>query len=78
MGSLRHIVGHNFAAYHRNADDVRVEVFCERDVMKEEALGYWEPRIWHEETPLRPKKWPKETLRSTWGFGSFGTFPGYP
>jgi catechol 2,3-dioxygenase-like lactoylglutathione lyase family enzyme len=77
-GPLRHIVGHNVAAYHRNADDVRVEVFCEMDMMKDEALGYWEPRPWHEEIPLRPKKWPKETLRSAWGFGSFGTFPGYP
>jgi len=46
--------------------------------MKDEELGYWEPRPWHEERPLRPKTWPKDTLRSAWGFGSFGTFPGYP
>jgi catechol 2,3-dioxygenase-like lactoylglutathione lyase family enzyme len=77
-GPLRHIVGHNIAAYHRNADDVRVEMFCEMDMMKDEALGYWEPRPWHEEIPLRPKNWPKDTWRSAWGFGSFGTFPGYP
>jgi catechol 2,3-dioxygenase-like lactoylglutathione lyase family enzyme len=77
-GPLRHIVGHNIAAYHRNADGVRVELFCEMDLMKDEALGYWEPRPWHEEMPLRPKHWPKDTWRSAWGFGSFGTFPGYP
>ena len=77
-GPLRHIVGHNVAAYHRNADGVRVELFCEMDLMKDEALGYWEPRPWHEEMPLRPKHWPKDTWRSQWGFGSFGTFPGYP
>ncbi len=77
-GPLRHVVGHNVAAYHRNADDVRVEMFCEMDMMKDEALGYWEPRPWHEEMPLRPKHWPKDTMRSQWGFGSFGTFPGYP
>ncbi|MDB5572012.1 MAG: bleomycin resistance protein [Hyphomicrobiales bacterium] len=77
-GPLRHIVGHNVAAYHRNPDDLRVECFCEMDLMKDEELGYWEPRPWHEEMPLRPKKWPKETMRSAWGFGSFGTFPGYP
>lgn len=77
-GPLRHIVGHNIAAYHRNADNVRVELFCEMDLMKDEALGYWEPRPWHEEMPLRPKHWPKDTWRSAWGFGSFGTFPGYP
>ena len=42
-GPLRHIVGHNVAAYHRNADGVRVEIFCEMDMMKDETLGYWEP-----------------------------------
>jgi catechol 2,3-dioxygenase-like lactoylglutathione lyase family enzyme len=77
-GPLRHIVGHNIAAYHRNPDDVRIEVFCEMDLMKDESLGYWEPRPWHEEFPLRPKTWPADTWRSSWGFGSFGTFPGYP
>lgn len=77
-GPLRHVVGHNVAAYHRNADGVRVELFCEMDMMKDEELGYWEPRPWHEEMPLRPKNWPKDTMRSQWGFGSFGTFPGYP
>ncbi len=77
-GPLRHIVGHNIAAYHRSPDEVRIEMFCEMDLMKDEELGYWEPRPWHEEMPLRPKRWPKETWRSAWGFGSFGTFPGYP
>jgi catechol 2,3-dioxygenase-like lactoylglutathione lyase family enzyme len=77
-GPLRHVVGHNIAAYHRNSDDIRVELFTELDLMMDEELGYWEPRPWHEERPLRPKVWPKETLRSQWGFGSVGTFPGYP
>jgi catechol 2,3-dioxygenase-like lactoylglutathione lyase family enzyme len=77
-GPLRHVVGHNVAAYHRNGDDIRVELFTELDLMIDEDLGYWEPRPWHEERPLRPKKWPRDTLRSQWGFGSFGTFPGYP
>lgn len=71
-GPLRHVVGHNLAAYHRNGDNVRVEMFCEMDLMKDEALGYWEPRPWHEEFPLRPKRWPKDTWRSQWGFGSNG------
>ena len=77
-GPLRHIVGHNIAAYHRNHDDLRVEFYCEMDLMYDETLGYWQPRPWHEETPLRPRHWPKDTWRSAWGFGSFGTFPGYP
>jgi catechol 2,3-dioxygenase-like lactoylglutathione lyase family enzyme len=77
-GPLRHVVGHNIAAYHRNSDDIRIELFTEMDLMVDEDLGYWEPRPWHEDRPLRPKVWPKGTLRSQWGFGSFGTFPGYP
>jgi catechol 2,3-dioxygenase-like lactoylglutathione lyase family enzyme len=77
-GPLRHVVGHNIAAYHRTSEDIRVELFTELDLMMDEELGYWEPRPWHEERPLRPKTWPTSTLRSQWGFGSFGTFPGYP
>ena len=61
-----------------NPDDVRVEMFCELDLMLDETLGYFEPRPWHEDRPQRPKHWPKDTWRSQWGFGSFGTFPGYP
>ena len=77
-GPIRHIVGHNLAAYHRNHDDIRVEMFCELDLMIDETLGYFEPRPWHEDRPQRPKVWPGDTWRAQWGFGSFGTFPGYP
>jgi catechol-2,3-dioxygenase len=77
-GPIRHIVGHNIAAYHRNPDDQRVEIFAERDMMRDEALGYIEPRPWHEDFPQRPKVWPADTLRAYWGFGSYGQFPGYP
>jgi catechol-2,3-dioxygenase len=77
-GPIRHIVGHNVAAYHRNPDDIRVELYCELDVMYDETLGYFEPRPWHEDRPQRPKVWPKDTWRAQWGFGSFGQFPGYP
>jgi hypothetical protein len=44
LGPLRHIVGHNIAAYHRNSDDIRVEFFSELDLMIDEELGHWEPR----------------------------------
>ena len=77
-GPARHIIGHNIAAYHRNSDNVRVELFCEMDQMKDEALGYFDPRPWHQDRPQRPKVWPKDTLRNYWGFASTGTFPGYP
>jgi catechol 2,3-dioxygenase-like lactoylglutathione lyase family enzyme len=77
-GPARHIIGHNIAAYHRNTDNVRVELFCEMDQMKDEALGYFDPRPWHQDRPQRPKVWDKDTLRNYWGFASHGTFPGYP
>jgi catechol-2,3-dioxygenase len=77
-GPIRHIVGHNIAAYHRNPDDQRVEIFAEMDMMRDEELGYFEPRPWHEDFPQRPKVWPADTLRAYWGFGSYGQFPGYP
>lgn len=79
-GPGRHIIGHNIAAYHRNHDGVRVELYTEMDQMKDEALGYFDPRPWHQELPLRPKQHGAETLRNYWGFGSGrdGAMPGYP
>jgi hypothetical protein len=56
----------------------RVELFCELDIMRDEWLGYFEPRPWHEEFPQQPKLWPAHTPHAYWGFGSFGMFPGYP
>ena len=75
-GPGRHIIGHNIAIYHRNADQVRVEFFTEMDQMKDESLGYFDPRPWHQDTPQRPKVWGKETLRNYWGFGSERTLSG--
>ncbi len=77
-GPIRHLVGHNIAAYHRNPDDQRVEIFAEMDIMRDEDLGYFEPRPWHQDFPQKPKVWPADALRAYWGFGSFGQFPGYP
>lgn len=79
-GPGRHIIGHNIAAYHRNHDGVRVELYTEMDQMKDEELGYFDPRPWHQELPLRPKQHGPETLRNYWGFGSQrdGSMPGYP
>jgi catechol 2,3-dioxygenase-like lactoylglutathione lyase family enzyme len=76
-GPGRHIIGHNVAIYHRNADKVRVEFFCEMDQMKDEALGYFDPRTWHQDRPQRPKVWPPDTLRNYWGFGSEKIIRGY-
>jgi catechol 2,3-dioxygenase-like lactoylglutathione lyase family enzyme len=75
FGPTRHTVGHNISAYHRSPDYIRVEFFAEMDLMKDEELGYFEPRPWHEDIPMRPRVWPDDTWRTQWGFGSFGTFP---
>ena len=76
-GPGRHIIGHNIAIYHRNADKVRVEFFCEMDQMKDETLGYFDPRPWHQDRPQRPKVWAPDTLRNYWGFGSERIIRGY-
>jgi catechol 2,3-dioxygenase-like lactoylglutathione lyase family enzyme len=65
-GPLRHGPGHNIATYHHNQDQQVVEFFCELDQLKDEELGYFEPRPWHRDTPQRPKLWePGKT--SIWG-----------
>lgn len=69
-GPGRHNIGHNVAIYHMNPDRVRVEVFAEMDQMKDESLGYFDPRPWHGGRPQRPKVWGPETLRNYWGPGS--------
>jgi catechol 2,3-dioxygenase-like lactoylglutathione lyase family enzyme len=69
-GPGRHNIGHNVAIYHMNPDRVRVEIFTEMDQMKDETLGYFDPRPWHGDRPQRPKVWGPETLRNYWGFGS--------
>lgn len=77
-GPGRHIIGHNIACYHRNPDGLRVEFFTEMDQMKDETLGYFDPRPWHQDRPQRPKNWGPETMRNYWGFGSERNYPGYP
>jgi catechol 2,3-dioxygenase-like lactoylglutathione lyase family enzyme len=69
-GPGRHNIGHNIAIYHMNPDRVRVEFYTELDQMKDEQLGYFDPRPWHGDRPQRPKVWPPDTLRNYWGFGS--------
>jgi catechol 2,3-dioxygenase-like lactoylglutathione lyase family enzyme len=69
-GPGRHNIGHNVAIYHMNPDRLRVEIFAEMDQMKDESLGYFDPRPWHGDQPQRPKVWSPETLRNYWGPGS--------
>ena len=69
-------IGHNVAIYHHNADQMEVEIFTEMDQMKDEELGYFDPRPWHQEFPLYPKTHGPETLRNYWGYGSESVVPG--
>ena len=65
-GPVRHGPGHNVATYHRNPDEVTIEMFIELDQMKDEELGYFDPKPWHRDTPQRPKTW-KRTESTIWG-----------
>lgn len=66
-GPLRHGPGHNVSTYHFNPDHEVVEFYTELDQMKDEELGYFEPRPWHHDTPQRPKVWRGIASRSVWG-----------
>jgi len=66
-GPLRHGPGHNISTYHYNPDQQVVEFYIELDQMKDEQLGYFEPRPWHHDTPQRPKVWRGINSRSVWG-----------
>ena len=69
LGPIRHIIGHNIAIYHKNNDQLLVELFTEIDQMKDEELGYFDPRPWHQDRPQRPKTWGPHTLTNYWGPG---------
>lgn len=66
-GPARHMVGHNCASYHFNPDNLRIELFAEMDQMRDEALGYFDPRPWHQDRPQRPKDWSElNPVRNQW------------
>ena len=66
-GPVRLGPGHNVAAFHRNHDDWVVEFYAELDQMKDEELGYFEPRPWHRDRPQRPKVWESQQVATIWG-----------
>jgi hypothetical protein len=67
-GPGRHGIGHNLFAYHQSPAGLITELFAELDQMKDEALGYFEPRPWHRDNPQRPKVWPKDpSAANLWG-----------
>lgn len=67
-GPGRHGIGHNLFAYHRSPNGLITELFAELDQMKDEALGFFEPRPWHRDNPQKPKVWAKDPAASNlWG-----------
>ncbi len=66
-GPGRHGIGHNIFIYYRDDDDNIVEFYTELDQIKSEALGYFEPRPWHQDFPQRPKVWERLPAGLTWG-----------
>lgn len=67
-GPGRHGIGHNLFAYHQSPSGLITELFAELDQMKDESLGYFDPRPWHRDNPQRPKVWPKDpSAANLWG-----------
>jgi catechol 2,3-dioxygenase-like lactoylglutathione lyase family enzyme len=66
-GPGRHRVGHNVFVYHRDPDDHVIELYTELDQMKSEALGFFEPRPWHEYAPQTPRVWTRDEGLPLWG-----------
>jgi catechol 2,3-dioxygenase-like lactoylglutathione lyase family enzyme len=67
-GPVRHGAGHNIATYHVNPEDHVVELCAELDRMSNEALGYFDPRPYHEDCPQRPKRWERVAAgKGVWG-----------
>ena len=56
-GPMRHGIGHNLAAYFMDPEGQIVEICAEMDRMSNEELGYYDPRLCHEDRPQRPKRW---------------------
>ncbi|MBS4212880.1 VOC family protein [Neobacillus rhizophilus] len=57
-GPFRHTAGHNLASYHQDPELNLIELYTEMDQYIPE-LGYFEPRPYHSELPLRPREWPR-------------------
>jgi len=55
-GPTRHTAGHNVASYFQDDGRRLVELYTDMDVYLSD-LGMMEPRPWHEEIPMRPRKW---------------------
>ena len=66
-GPVRLGPGHNVATFHRDSDDWVTEFYAELDQIKDEELGYFDPRPWHRDRPQRPKVWDNVVVAQIWG-----------
>src|SRR5699024_1907620 len=64
-GPTRHTAGHNIAAYHHDPEGNLVEMFIDMDQLLPD-VGYFDPRPWHEELPLKSRHWDDN---AAWGTG---------
>ena len=62
-GPSRHTAGHNYASYHFDPERVLIELYTDMDIYLADA-GYFEPRPWHEQLPLRPQVWPPDEFNA--------------
>jgi hypothetical protein len=63
-GPARHTAGHNLATYYFDPDRLLVELYSDMDVWVP-ALGICEPRPWHDQKPLKPRRWSLADM-TTW------------
>jgi catechol-2,3-dioxygenase len=55
-GPTRHTAGHNIASYFQDDSRRLVELYTDMDVYLPD-LDMMEPRPWHEELPMKPRRW---------------------
>ena len=60
-------IAHPRYGVNRDPDDNILEFYTELDQMKEEELGYFEPRPWHNSNPQRPAVWSRPDSAPVWG-----------
>lgn len=73
-GPGRHRVGHNLFVFHRDPDGNIIELYAELDLMKDEALGSFEPRPWHKTNPQKPAVWSRPDSAPVWGLAPSADF----
>jgi catechol 2,3-dioxygenase-like lactoylglutathione lyase family enzyme len=73
-GPGRHRVGHNLFVFHRDPDGNIIELYAELDLLKDEALGYFEPRPWHKTNPQKPTVWSLPDSAPVWGMAPSADF----